>query len=67
VEITGHKATIDVAVTVWDKFDNFEASRETIRRKFVIKINQHFPAELISKINTALLAIQNLPFVEEDD
>ena len=66
--ISGHKARIRILVEEYDVFsDGKEKKISSFIRRFLIQEKEHMPASFLAKVNGAMLALERLSFVEEDD
>lgn len=66
--VSGHKAKIRILVEEYDIFsDGDEKKRNSFIRRFTIEEKEHMPASFLTKVSGAILAIEKLPFVEEDE
>lgn len=66
--VSGHKAKIRILVEEYDIFlDGTENKRSSFIRRFAIEEKEHLPASFLTKVSGAILAIEKLSFVKEDE
>ncbi len=66
--IKGHKAKIRILVEEYDVFmDGSEKKRNSFIRRFAIEEKENMPASFLAKVSGAMLAIERLSYVSEDE
>ncbi len=68
--IKGHKAKIRILVEEYDIFldeTEREVKRSSFIRRFTIEEKEHMPASFLAKVSGAMLAIERLSYVNEDE
>jgi len=66
--IVGHRARIRILVEEYDVFsDGKEKKRNSFIRRFLIQEKEHMPASFLAKVNGAMLALERLSFILEDE